>query len=165
MEESEFVPLVREIEEEVLVVIKKDLNKRLKEVPTYATENFKKHFWYDEGIPRAWNKMQEAEINKLFDTYKKNNYFVFDVLKSFKIVRNPLQCKIPSILILDFNYQKPTEEELSRVLNKVKTIIDDPNNTHEDLLTATDAPVLKKRYDEGVQEIYEDAMRRHVRNI
>jgi hypothetical protein len=93
MEENEYIPFVRDIENEVFSAIKKDLYKKSREISNYAVESFRKHFWYDEGIPRVWNKIDESEIDSLFTKYKNENLFVFDIFKKFKLLMNPLNCK------------------------------------------------------------------------
>jgi hypothetical protein len=92
MEEKEFIPFIIEVENDIYAAIKKDFVKKLKEISNYASESFKKGFWYNEGIPRMWNKMTESEIDQLFEKYKGENSIIFDMFKEFRLVKNPLKC-------------------------------------------------------------------------
>jgi hypothetical protein len=92
MKEDEYIPLVKEIESEVFYSIKKDISKKSREISSCAVESFRKHFWYDEGIPRIWNKIDESEIDSLFQKYKNENMFVFKIFKKFKLILHPLNC-------------------------------------------------------------------------
>lgn len=92
MDEREFVPYIKGIEGDIYVAMKKDFNKKIKEISNFAVESFKKGFWYEDGIPRVWNKMSETEIDRLFNKFSKENSFVFDLFKEFKLLRNPLKC-------------------------------------------------------------------------
>ena len=92
MEDKEFVPFISEIENEIYHSSKKDLYKKMKEISNYAVESFRKYFWYEEGIPRVWNKIDEHEIDKLFNQFKNENQYIFELLRSFKLLTNPLKC-------------------------------------------------------------------------
>lgn len=99
MDEKEFLPLIKGIEEDVYTMIRKDLNKRLKDLPAYAIDNFKKGFWYDEVVPRQWNKLDEKEIFNMYSANKKQNLKAFDLFKHYKIIKNPLSCKIKLVTV------------------------------------------------------------------
>ncbi len=92
MEDKEFIPFISEIENENYHSSKKDLYKKMKEISNYAVESFRKYFWYEEGIPRVWNKIDESEIDKLFNQFKNDNLYIFELLRSFKLLTNPLKC-------------------------------------------------------------------------
>ena len=98
MDDKEFVPFIQEVENEIYLSLKKDLYRKMKEISNFAVESFRKQFWYDEGIPRNWNQIDEGEINTLYAKFLKENYFVFDLFKTFNLLRNPLKCKINNLI-------------------------------------------------------------------
>jgi hypothetical protein len=59
------------------------------------------------------------------------------------------------ILKLDINYSSNTKD-MNFNINKVES---------EELLNEQDYAFMKKRYDEGTNEILEDAKRRHVMSV
>lgn len=99
VDEKEFVPIVQEIENEIYLYSKKDLYKKSREISNFTVESFRKGFWYEDGIPRIWNKIDENEIDKHFADYSKANNFVFDMFRKFKLLKNPLKCEFKNILI------------------------------------------------------------------
>jgi hypothetical protein len=92
MDDKEFIPMAESIEENIYNSLKKDFNKKIKEIPSYATEAFRRKFWYDESIPRTWNKINEGDIDKLFERVRKDNAYVLEMFKEFKLLKNPLKC-------------------------------------------------------------------------
>jgi hypothetical protein len=99
MDDREFVPYVQEIENEIYLLLKKDFYKKIvKEISNYAVESFRKNFWYDEGIPRVWNKMSEDEIDRLYEKFTIQNHYMFDIFKEFKLLSNPLKCNIKCLI-------------------------------------------------------------------
>ena len=92
VEENEFIPIAESIEDNIYNSLKKEFSKKLKEIPAYAVESFRRKFWYDESIPRTWNKIDEPQIDNLFQNVKKENSKIFDLFKEFKIIKNPLRC-------------------------------------------------------------------------
>ena len=92
-EEKEFVPFIQEVEKDIHLSAKKDLYKKMKDISNYAVESFRKNFWYDEGIPRVWNKIDESEIEKLYNKLNTENQYVFELFRKFKLLNNPLKCK------------------------------------------------------------------------
>jgi hypothetical protein len=94
MEDREFIPMAVSIEDNIYNSLKKDFHKKLKDIPNFLKESFRRRFWYEESIPRTWNKMNEGEIDKLFERVKNENEFVFDLFREFKLLKNPLKCKI-----------------------------------------------------------------------
>ncbi len=89
--------MAESIEDNIYNSLKKEFWKKLKEIPGYAVESFRRKFWYDESIPRTWNKIDEVQIDNLFQNVKKENSKIFDLFKEFKIIKNPLRC------IINFN--------------------------------------------------------------
>lgn len=94
MDENEFKLLIADIENDVHLNIKKDLYKNKSYIYSYAVESFRKKFCYDEGIPRVWNKMSEQEIDTLYKTTKNHYNFINEIFDRFKLISNPLVCKI-----------------------------------------------------------------------
>lgn len=93
MDRIEFLPKLQDIESEVYLAVRKDINKRLKDLPNYAIDNFKNSFMNEDGLPRDWIKIEESQISKLFTQEKKQNAKVFELFKQFKLIKNPLKCK------------------------------------------------------------------------
>jgi hypothetical protein len=92
IDDKEFVPMAEIIEETIYNSLKKEFNKKIREIPGYAMEAFRRKFWYDESIPRTWNKMNEGDIDKLYDRVKKDNAYILNLFKEFKLLKNPLKC-------------------------------------------------------------------------
>jgi len=92
IDDKDFIPMAEIIEESIYNSLKKEFNKKIREIPGYATGAFRRNFWYNESIPRAWNKMNEGDIDKLYDKVKKDNAYIMNLLKEFKLIKNPLKC-------------------------------------------------------------------------
>ncbi len=83
------------IETEVYENIKKELIKRSKEISTIAIDLFKKKFWYEkENVQRNWNRLEDDHIDILFKKCKSELTDIFETLKIFRIIKNPLYCNI-----------------------------------------------------------------------
>ena len=54
-------------EKQVYQLIKTEFHKQLPSFPDAQIQNFKKDFWYDDGIPKVWNKINSSEINKSYE--------------------------------------------------------------------------------------------------
>ena len=81
MSQSEFIEYSREMEEELYSQTHSHLNKKFKEISSFATEVFRKKFWNtDSGLPRQWNRVEESEIESLYKRYKN------EVIKLIKTV-------------------------------------------------------------------------------
>ena len=100
MEKNEFIDIAQNIEIEMYNVCKKDLLKKLFDLHYIAYDIFRKNFWYDEGLPRVWNKTEESLIKELKVKYISENDFIFKLFNQFKLLRNPLVRK----LIFIFNF-------------------------------------------------------------
>ncbi len=94
LEDKEFIPFIQEVEKDIHNSTKKDLIKKMKEISNYAVESFRKKFWYDEGIPRVWNKIDESDIDKIYNQFNKENQYIFELFRKFKLISNPVSCKI-----------------------------------------------------------------------
>ena len=67
---EEILNFTKECEKGVYSSLKKDFSKSSKDTTGYATENFRKNFWYEEGIPRTWNKVPANTIDELYEKNK-----------------------------------------------------------------------------------------------
>ena len=158
LNENEFLPFVQELENEIYSDIKQDFKKKSKEIANFQTENFRNKFWYEDGVPRIWNQINESKIKELFNKAKEGNKENFDLFKTFKIIKNPLN-------LIDYN-KDIKEEDLIKINNeKIVNILNENNNNNEnnfeELLNEKEIETLKNKYDENINEIYEDALRRH----
>jgi len=67
-------------------------------------------------------------------------------------------------LIIDLNYTKQTEENFLIVVDQIKFILEDRlNNTFERLFNENEITSFKIKYEEGIQNIYDEAKGKHVR--
>jgi len=89
---DEFREIIVDIENEVYLSSKKDFVKKVMDLHLVAYDTFRKSFWYNEGVPRVWNKMEENEITNLKNIYLTENEFIFDIFTQFRVLRNPLKC-------------------------------------------------------------------------
>ena len=168
LEESNFLPFVQELEEEIYLDIKKDFKKKSKEIANFQVESFRNKFWYEDGVPRIWNQIDESTIKELYNKAQKGSKENFELFRNFKIIKNPLD-------LIKYN-KDISEEELDDVNNKTIVNIvnnsnnndeNDTNNTNntnnnfEELLTEKEIETLRNKYEENINEIYEDALRRH----
>ncbi|MCQ2815804.1 MAG: 50S ribosome-binding GTPase [archaeon] len=131
--------------------LKKDFMRYSRDIIGYCTENFKKNFWYDEGIPRQWNKLNDKTIDELFEKYKAPNLQLFELFKKFRVIKNPLNL---------LEYKQVDEEEFNKIINDdVPKIISDPNTEFENFLSSDEISSMKLKYGDEVNEIYEEAKR------
>lgn len=93
MASEEFKEIIVKIENEVFNSAKRDFLKKVMDLHLIAYDSFRKNFWYNEGVPRVWNRMEEQEITNLKDKYFKENEFIFNIFTRFKVLRNPLKSK------------------------------------------------------------------------
>jgi len=154
LEETDFLKFVEDLEEEIYNDLKRDLIKKSKEISNFQVENFRNKFWNEDGVPRIWNQLSESVIKDYYNEAKKGSKENFELFKNYKILKKPLQL---------INYNKDIkEEELNEINNeKIKNELDNPNNNFEELLNNKDIEILKNKYEENINEIYEDALRRH----
>lgn len=97
---EEFKDIIVNIENEVYTSAKKDFLKKVMDLHLVAYDTFRKNFWYNEGVPRVWNKIEEQEITHLKDKFLKENEFIFSIFSQFKVLRNPLKCMVLLIFCL-----------------------------------------------------------------
>lgn len=83
--------LLEEIEIELFNLSFKTVEKKTKDFSSTAVEYFKKHFWFDEGLPRKWNRIEEPEIDLLFKSSKKRVEGLFQIFSEFRVLKLPLK--------------------------------------------------------------------------
>jgi hypothetical protein len=73
MSNEEVREFILDLENEVYLTTKKEFLNRTREMADFAIEIFKKKFNYDEkkGLPRKWDRIEEAEIDDLYNKYEK----------------------------------------------------------------------------------------------
>ena len=151
--EEEYVNFVNNLEDQLYIKTKSQFNQHLPSFPNIQIDNFKKDFWYNDGIPKVWNKKTVNQINFEYkaacDKYKKT----FELLKKLRIIKHPLQlCE----------YGKLSKEDIEKIeKEKIPEIINDNNSDFEELLNDKTLINYINKYEEGINEFYEDAIRRH----
>ena len=151
--EEEYINFVNSLEDQLYTKTKSQFNQHLPSFPNIQIDNFKKDFWYNDGIPKVWNKKTVNQINLDYkiacDKYKKT----FELLKKLRIIKHPLQlCE----------YGKLSKEEIEKIeKDKIPEIINDNNSDFEQLLNDKTLINYISKYEEGINEFYEDALRRH----
>ena len=94
LNDEEANSLIETLEEELYTLTLKGTEKKTKEIYSLAVDHFKSHFWYDEGLPRKWPRIDEVEIDNLFKENKKNSEKLLSIFSEFKLIKKPLKtCK------------------------------------------------------------------------
>lgn len=83
--------ILEDIELELYTLSFKAVEKKTKDFSSVAVEYFKKHFWFDEGLPRKWSRIEEIEIDTLFKYSKRRVEGLFSIFTEFKVIRLPLK--------------------------------------------------------------------------
>ena len=76
--DEEYITFVDNCEKEIYSKIKTEFFKELPGFPNTQIDNFKKDFWYNDGIPKVWNKVLISDINLAYETNSnkyKNSFF------------------------------------------------------------------------------------------
>jgi hypothetical protein len=151
--EEDFINFANNLEDQVYQNIKSKFNQYLPSFPNTQIDNFKKDFWYNDGIPKVWNKRTINQINldykQACDKYRKT----FELLKKLRVIKHPLQlCQ----------YGNLPKEEIEKIeKEKIPELINDANGDFEPLLKDKTLINYISKYEEGINEFYEDAIRRH----
>ena len=151
--EEEYITFADALEDQIYSNIKIQFNQQLPNFPNMQIDNFKKDFWYVDGIPKVWNKKAvsqiSAEYKEVSEKYKKT----FELLRKLRVIKHPLQlCE----------YGKLSSEEISKIeKEKIPEIINDINGEYEQLLDDKTLLNYIRKYEEGIYEFYDDAIRRH----
>jgi hypothetical protein len=151
--EEDYINFVNNLEDQIYQNIKSKFNQYLPSFPNTQIDNFKKDFWYNDGIPKIWNKKTINQINldykQACDKYRKT----FELLKKLRVIKHPVQlCE----------YGNLPKEEIEKIeKEKIPELINDPNGDFEPLLKDKTLINYISKYEEGINEFYEDAIRRH----
>ena len=151
--EEEYINFAKNLEDLVYSNIKLQFKNYLPTFPNIQIDNFKKDFWYNDGIPKIWNKKTVQQINIEYraacDKYKKT----FELLKKLRVIKHPLQlCE----------YGNKSMEDIEKIeKEKIPELINDVNGEFEQLLNDKTLINYISKYEEGINEYYQDAIRRH----
>jgi hemerythrin-like domain-containing protein len=151
--DEEYINFVDDCENEIYSKIRTLFFNELPGFPNTQIDNFKKDFWYNDGIPKVWNTVSVSDINLAFQTNSSKYKDSFEILRKLRVIKNPLK-------MCDYG-QKPKEEIETFEKETIEQIINDPFTEFETLL---DDDTLQKyivKYEEGIKDIYDEAMRRH----
>ena len=153
MSDEDFKTFAINLEEEIYTNIKHQFNQQLPNFPNTQIDNFKKDFWYVDGIPKVWNKRTVTQINldykEVNEKYKKS----FELLRKLKIIKHPLElCE----------YGNASPEDIEKIeKERIPELVNDKNVEYEQLLNDKTLLNYIKKYEEGINEFYDDAIRRH----
>lgn len=94
LSEDDSVEIISKLEDELYNVTFKSIDKKAKDISTITVEKFKQNFWYEESLPRKWQRIEEAKIDELFVSSKKKGEALLTVFNEFRLLKNPLRiCK------------------------------------------------------------------------
>ena len=153
MTEDEFKTFADNLEDQIYQNIKHQFSEKLPNFPNTQIDNFKKDFWYNDGIPKVWNKKTLNEINLDFKTNSDKYKKTFELFKKLRVIKHTLQL---------CDYGKISAEEIEKIeKEKIPELVNDPNGEFEQLLEDRTLVNYIKKYEEGIDEIYNEAVRRH----
>ena len=154
LNDEEYITFFKGVEDDFFTEMKDSIVRKMKDLKTFAVEAFRSQFWNDEGVPRTWNKLTESFIDELFNKIKPNILKVFDTFKKYRMISHPFS--LLSYTPID------NEDELT---NKVNDLVDEKLKAEEEkfvqFLSDTEITNLKLKFDDEVNDILEDAKRRH----
>lgn len=153
MTEEEYIAFVDSCEEEIYSKIKTEFFRQLITFPNTQIDNFKKDFWYKDGIPKVWNKESISDINLAYKENETKYKDTFELLRKLKVIKSPLKlCE----------YGKMSKEEiLAIVKEKIPEIINNSTTEFENLLDDKTLNNYMNKFEEGIKDIYDDAIKRH----
>ena len=153
LKDDEFITFADNCEEEIYNKIKAGFLRELSDFPNIQIDNFKKDFWYSDGIPKVWNKISVNEIKSSYEQNSNKYKNTFPLLRNLKVIKNPLKL---------INYGNSPREEIEIFENeKIQEILKDENIKYEELLDSNKLNNYINKYEDGVKEIYEEAIRRN----
>ena len=153
IKEDEFITFADNCETELYGKIKTGFFNELRNFPNIQIDNFKKDFWYKDGIPKVWNKISVSEIKYSYDQNSNKYRNTFPLLKTLKVIEHPLKL---------IDYGKISREEIEKFENeKIPEILNDQNINYEKLLDDNSLNNYINKYDDGIKEIYDEAIRRN----
>ena len=153
MDEDEFKTFADNLEDQIYQNIKHQFSEKLPNFPNTQIDNFKKDFWYNDGIPKIWNKKSINQINLEFKTNSDKYKKTFELFKKLRVIKHPL---------LLCEYGKVQNEQMDKIeKEQIPELINDKNAEFEELLKDKTLVNYIKKYEEGIDEIYNEAIRRH----
>jgi hypothetical protein len=155
MNDLEYLEIAQAIDDNVYKEIKEEFFRKIKEISSFAVDSFKSKFWYNEGVPRTWNKLEESDIDHLFTKNKNEVVKVFEIFKSYDLIKNALRC---NFFKKDFKTLK-SKDQLNLFLSNLSSLVEKEKGT-EILFKSEDLHLMKIKFEEGIAIILEDAKRR-----
>jgi hypothetical protein len=156
--EEEFKTFAQNCEKEIYGKIKTEFKRELENFPDIQVGNFRKDFWYKDGIPKVWNQINLTDITYSYEenSNKYKNYF--PIFQKLKIIEHPLKL---------CDYEMKSKEEMEKIeKEKIPEIINDKDNKDdkekfEPLIDDKTLHYYLNKYEDKIKEIYDDAIRRH----
>ena len=155
MSEDEFKVFAENLEDQIYQNIKHQFNEKLPNFPNTQIDNFKKDFWYNDGIPKVWNKKSIGQINLEYKTNSDKYKKTFELFKKLRVIKHPL-------ILCEYGKIQPDEiEKIEK--EKIPEIIYEKSGKEEFEQLLKDKTLVNyiKKYEEGIDEIYNEAIRRH----
>lgn len=90
MDENAITDTLQSLEKEIYDITIKEINKRVKEISSFAIDYFKKIFLYDNKLPRNWQRLQEIEIDELYKKSYSKTDIIFEMFSHIKILKSPV---------------------------------------------------------------------------
>ena len=151
--EEEFKTFAQNCEKEIYGKIKTEFKRELENFPDIQVGNFRKDFWYKDGIPKVWNQINLTDITYSYEenSNKYKNYF--PIFQKLKIIEHPLKL---------CDYEMKSKEEMEKIeKEKIPEIINDKENKDDKEKFEPLIDYYLNKYEDKIKEIYDDAIRRH----
>ena len=86
--DDEYIKFVDVLEDQIYSNIKTQFNQQLPSFPNMQIDNFKKDFWYIDGIPKVWNKLTVSQISfqykEVSEKYKKTFESLLNYIRKYE---------------------------------------------------------------------------------
>ena len=153
-QDDEAMEILNDIQEKIYNDTKKSISKHLRDLSSKIVDQFKKKFWYEEKSNykdvRNWERYEDNQIDKLFKDLRLEYLPIFEQLKFFELIKN-------IIGLFDFEQMKQWDSTQSGIY--VEKAFQNMGEK-ELLLKPGDILALKKKFENGISEILEEAKRR-----
>ena len=153
-QDDEAMEILNDIQEKIYNDTKKSISKHLRDLSSKIVDQFKKKFWYEEKSNykdvRNWERYEDNQIDKLFKDLRLEYLPIFEQLKFFELIKN-------IIGLFDFEQMKQWDSTQSGIY--VEKAFQNMGEK-EVLLKPGDILALKKKFENGISEILEEAKRR-----
>ena len=150
---EEYIEFTDKCEKEIYNKIKVIFNNELPGFPNTQIDNFKKDFWYKDGIPRPWNKTSVSVIQSDYETNDAKYKNSFELFRKLRVIKNPLKL---------CSYGEMEQEEIEKFeKEKIPELINDEKAEYDLLLDDKTLQSYINKYEDGIKDIYDEAMRRH----